>query len=96
MQKAELKIKKFDKYKQQENKQVKEKKSSVVAVVDEYVLPATTSKAWGTGTGASTMSIHIKKPYYLGLGWKINDTLVVKPDFKNKTITLKKLDLDSA
>ena len=94
MQKAELKIKKFDKYKQQQNKKVKEKKSPVV--VDEDILPATTSKAWGTGTGASTMSIHIKKPYYLGLGWKINDTLVVKPDFKNKTITLKKLDLDSA
>jgi len=50
-------------------------------------------RTWGTGTGKTTMSLHVRKAYYKSLGWEIGDFVYMMPDVENKRLIIKKVDI---
>lgn len=68
-------------------------KKATTSKEQEQEQEGTIIRTWGTGTGKTTMSFHVRKSYYKRLGWEIGDFVFMVPDFKNGTILIKKVDV---
>lgn len=46
---------------------------------------------YGTGTGATTMVVHVKKRIYEKLNWRMGSLVSVIPDYEKGILTIKPL-----
>jgi len=49
-------------------------------------------RTWGSGTGKTTMVLHVRKQDYMKLGWKIGDLVYMIPDYDKGILTVKRVD----
>ena len=70
-----------------------EEKKKEVRDLREIEASGAIIKTWGTGTGKSTMTLHVRKSFYKKLGWDIGDVVYMEADFDKKTLTIKKVDM---